>query len=162
VTLLETFSAGGGSPVELDVASFEARRRLSLERTWSAFGTGGDSLYRIGPAPQLLGRRVVELPQGRSRLRAELDDPGRFARVDPRSPLIPTHVTGVVKGGSVDGRALAAALNGRVVATAVGFEDLGERKLDLSILLPERALRAGRNRLELFEIRTRTRRRRPC
>ena len=97
----------------------------------------------MGPRPELLGRRVGAAPPGDGRV--ELEDPGQFEDVDPDSPLLPIWVAGTVTalpGGSE----VAIVVNGRVEATTK--VDRGH----FGALVPPRALRAGANRVEVFEI----------
>jgi hypothetical protein len=48
------------------------------------------------------------------------------------------------------GRVIAVAVNGRIAATGRTFTLAGSRGEQFSLLIPERALRAGSNRLELL------------
>jgi Sulfatase len=139
------------------------RRREGLRR-WRAakFGTGasserrfGDpwlSAYRIGPNQELLGDRVA--PSRRSgELRCELANAKLLDDVDFRRMLVPTRVVGRIFGsppGVV--RDLAVAVNGRVWAVGRSFRLRGRPREFFSLIVPERALRQGDNRLELLEV----------
>ena len=117
----------------------EERRRY--ER--SLLEAAGYDAFKMGPRPELLGRRVGAAPPGDGRV--ELEDPGQFEDVDPDSPLLPIWVSGtvtVLPGGSE----VAIVVNGRVRATTK--VDRGR----FGALVPPRALRAGANRVEVFEI----------
>jgi Sulfatase len=117
----------------------EERRRY--ER--SLLEAAGYDAFAMGPRPELLGRRVGAAPPGDGRV--ELEDPGQFEDVDPDSPLLPIWVAGTVTalpGGSE----VAIVVNGRVKATTK--VDRGH----FGALVPPRALRAGANRVEVFEI----------
>jgi hypothetical protein len=116
-------------------------------------GTGVAGLYGIGPRPDLHGRLLSELRLlQRGRVRAALTDPGRWRSVHVHSWLLPLHVTGRIGGGRTNGRRLAIAVNGRIAATAWSFRPLGAKRLSISALIPEPALRAGRNDVRVYEI----------
>jgi hypothetical protein len=146
-------------------AEFE-RRRHEL-RLWRAskYGTGaqselvfGDpwaSAYRIGPHPELIGRRV---PAGAvvasRRVRGEVANAGLLADVDPDAEILPTRVTGRLVGSPSGAmRDLAVAVNGRIRAVGRSFHLRGRRTEFFSLLVPESALRPGRNAVTLLEVR---------
>jgi Sulfatase len=119
----------------------QRRERRRYER--SLLEAVGYDAYAIGPRPELLGRRVGAAPPGGGRV--ELEDPSQFEDVDPDLPLLPIWVSGTVTalpGGSE----LAIVVNGRVESTT--RVDRGR----FGALVPPRALRAGANRVEVFEI----------
>jgi hypothetical protein len=141
------------------------RQRAALAR-WRArkFGTGaqskrlfGDpwaSAFRIGPHPELLGDRVrAALPRS-GEVHGELAvNAGRLDEVDPRGPIVPTRVVGRIEGsgpGAV--RDLAVAVNGRVWAVGRSFHLRGRPSELFSLIVPERALHRGDNRLQLLEV----------
>jgi hypothetical protein len=71
--------------------------------------------------------------------------------VDPGSGFVPAHVAGTIPGGRLGGgRTVAVAVNGRVVATGVTFTLAGAGAEQYSVIVPERAFRDGRNRVELL------------
>jgi hypothetical protein len=68
--------------------------------------------------------------------------------------VVPTLVTGELTGdlpGSE--RDLALAVKGRIAAVGRSFQLVRPEHEYFSLLMPENALRAGVNRLELFEVR---------
>ena len=134
-----------------------ARRREHAER----LGVGGESAvlygdpwasaYRVGPRADLLGRPIGALHA--DRVRASLANRALYARVSPRSQVLPTRVTGSLFGvppGSH--RDLALAVNGRVRATSRSFDFHRGEPEYYSFQLPETALQPGRNRLEIVEL----------
>jgi hypothetical protein len=133
----------------IDAPSYERELRAALARKLRLFGTDP---YSFGPRGDLLGRRTTDLrvlPRGRDR--ALVARPDLYAHVDPRSGFVPTHVVGrVALGRPGGGRVLAVAVNGRVAATGRTFTLASRRSEQFSLLIPERALRRGRNRLELL------------
>jgi hypothetical protein len=143
-------------------AEFERRR----ERLWrwraAKFGTGaqselifGDpwaSAYRIGPHPELLGRRVPPVAAGE--VRAVMANAALAANVDPGGEILPTRVTGRLVGGPpAAARDLAVAVNGRIQAVGRSFHLRGRRPEFFSLLVPETALRRGGNAIRLLEVR---------
>ena len=117
-------SSGGATSARCSRRPATTRSRWARGRSWSAAARG---------------RR--EPGDGR----VELEDPGQFEDVDPDSPLLPIWVAGTVTalpGGSD----VAIVVNGRVEATTK--VDRGR----FGALVPPRALRAGANRVEVFEI----------
>ena len=118
----------------VDTPSFEAAKRAALLRKLRLFG---DGLYAFGPRPDLLGRRVTAR--------------GRRQTVDPASGFVPSHVTGTIPGGRRGGgRTVAVAVNGTVMATGTTFTLEGSDEEQYSVMLPERALRPGTNRIAVL------------
>ncbi len=76
-----------------------ARRNASL------FGEGADSLYRIGPHRELLGRTLAEFARGSVPGAAvRLDGEPLYANVQLRSGFLPARVVGEVTGASLFSR----------------------------------------------------------
>jgi hypothetical protein len=147
--------------ISVSKARFE-RRRHAL-RVWRAikYGTGaqsellfGDpwaSAYRIGPHRELIGSPVGAVRAGATR--AEIANAALVADVDRSEEIIPTRVTGRLPGtprGKM--RDLAVAVNGRIEAVGRSFHLRGRRTEFFSLLVPESALRRGRNQLEVLEV----------
>jgi hypothetical protein len=139
------------------------RRREGLRR-WRAakFGTGASSerrfddpwlsAYRIGPNQDLLGTRVGELSRS-SEVRCVLANAELLNDVDPRRRLFPTRVVGRIFGSPPGAlRNLAVAVNGRVWAVGRSFRLRGRPREFFSLIVPERALQPGDNRLQLIEV----------
>jgi hypothetical protein len=150
--------------VSIDIGELERRREALRRRRAGKFGTGlqselvfGDpwaAAYRIGPHPELLGRRVVTaaLPGSRG-VHAELANAELLDQVDPDDSILPTRVVGRLEGsppGAV--RDLAVVVNGRIRAVGRSFHLDGRRPEFFSLMVPETALRRGRNALELVEV----------
>jgi hypothetical protein len=123
----------------VDRPGFEARKQAVVARKVRLFGDGRDDIYAFGPRPDLIGRSA---PAGAG---------GRVVTVDPASGFVPTHVAGAVSGGRPGGdRVVAVAVNDRVVATGVTFTLNGSQEEQYSVVVPERALHAGRNRISVL------------
>ncbi len=151
--------------VRIGVAEMERRRELWRRRWADLFGAGiqsrvlyGDPwamAYRIGPHPELLGRRVASLQVGRvDGIRAEVANASLPRHVAPGDSVFPTRVTGALQGVPFgEHRDLAVAVNGRIRAVGRSFDLWWKRREFFSMMVPETSLHAGRNRLEVFEVR---------
>jgi hypothetical protein len=75
----------------------------------------------------------------------------RYRHVDPRTGFVPAHLVGRIDHGQRGGgRIVAVAVNGKIAATGRTFTLQGSEDEQFSLLIPERALRPGSNRLELL------------
>jgi hypothetical protein len=149
--------------VRIGLPEMERRRALWRQRWARLFGTGiqsrvlyGDPwamAYRIGPSPELLGRHVSALQVRPSALRAGLENAGLFRDVSPSGRYFPTLVTGELRGVPFgEHRDVAVAVNGRIHAVGTSFDLWWKGREFYSVLVPESALRSGRNKIEVFEI----------
>jgi Sulfatase len=140
--------------VRIGRRAFARRRAQNIRRRLRWFGSGRESRYRIGPFPGLLGRPLAGLPiLGRSGAMVQLEDEQDFRAVDLASPLLPVRVVGTVQGGRPDQvRDVVVAVNGVVAATGRTFHLVKGGAEYVSVFLPEPALRAGANEVELFEV----------
>ena len=135
------------------------RRRAVVRRRIRRYGHGDlASLYMgIGPNRHLIGRPVAELrllPRGP--VRATFVFGGRLRGVRPSSGLVPTQLAGRLRGGRRGARRdLAVAVNGRIEVVGRSWRLRGEPGERFALNLPERALRRGRNRVVLIEVRRR-------
>ena len=68
------------------------------------------------------------------------------------SPVFPARLTGQIEGGGGTERDLAVAVNGRIWAVGRSFHLEDQRPEYFSLMVPDRALHAGRNSAELFEV----------
>jgi Sulfatase len=133
----------------VDTPSYQRERRAALARKLSLFG---DDIYAFGPRPDLLGRRLTELsPLPATGERALVARPERYRDVDPDSGFMPVRIVGRIEPGRRGGgRVLVVALNGTVAATGRTFTLEGSEAEQFSVLIPERRLRRGANRVELL------------
>jgi hypothetical protein len=142
------------------------RRRSHWRRRWARlFGTGIESrvlygdpwamAYRVGPHPELLGRRVSSLPSRRADgISAQVANASLVQNVTPGGGLFPTRVTGPLRGVPFDEhRDVAVAVNGRIRAVGRSFDLWWKGREFFSVMVPETSLRAGHNRVEVFEVR---------
>jgi hypothetical protein len=144
---------------DLEAAREEVRRRRAAKfgtgaQSQAAFGDPWASAYRIGPHQELLGRRVSPSTLESSRgLRAQVANAELLQNVDPQGPLLPTRIAGRLKGGVPrELRDVALALNGRIAAVGESFRLRGRPAEFFSLMVPNSALRPGRNQVELIEV----------
>jgi hypothetical protein len=150
--------------IRIGAGELERRRQEVRLRRARTFGTGLQSallfgspwatLYRVGPHPELLGRRVGELRARSSRrLGAQVANVALLRSVSEGESIHPTRVTGSLSGGAPGAlRNLAVAVNGRLRATGRSFHLRGKPSEFFSLLVPEDSLQRGRNSLALFEV----------
>ena len=151
--------------VRIGLAEMQERRALWRRRWASLFGTGiqsrilyGDPwamAYRIGPHPELLGRRVSSLPvEPGDGISARVANAALLRHVRPDGALLPTRVTGPLRGVPFgEHRDVAVAVNGRIRAVGRSFDLWWRGREYFSLMVPETSLRPGRNRVEIFEVR---------
>jgi hypothetical protein len=148
----------------VSIGRSELEERRAALRLWRArkFGSGGESrlffgdpwasAYRIGPHPELLGRRAGR-PRAAPALRARLANAGLLRDVPERGGVLPTRVVGELTGGSPGStRDLAVAANGRIRAVGRSFRLRGQRPEYFSLMLPEDAIHPGSNTVELLAV----------
>jgi hypothetical protein len=133
----------------VDTPTYRREVRSALARKLRLFGA---DTYGFGPRSELLGRRPAELrvqPPGRER--ALVARPDLYRDVEPDTGFVPTHLVGrLASGRRGGGRVLAVAVNGVIAATGRTFTLEGAASEQFSLMIPERALRRGRNRVRLY------------
>ena len=131
---------------------FERERQEIVDRNLGLFGTGRDGPERpflIGPNHELIGRPASEAGE---KLPVDLSYANEYRNVNPASGYVPTHVTGIVRGGGTTKRNIAVAVNGTIVAVGNTFTlAAGTEGEIVSVMVPETAFREGRNTVEVFE-----------
>jgi sulfatase-like protein len=137
----------------LDLATLRARRVRSLARQQAAFGSGSWArLYKVGPHRELVGREVATLSVRPSAATGiTLDGESLLQSVDPGSALLPSFIEGKLIGKFPARQDVAVAVNGTIEAVTKTFRQAGETRF--SALVPESALQAGRNTVDVFGIR---------
>jgi hypothetical protein len=148
--------------LHISAKELERRRGMLLRARLRHFGAGDwNRLFTgIGPSRSLIGRPVAVLPRAPSgALRATIVGASDMRRVRRDSPVLPIHVAGPIAGSSGDQtRDVAVAVNGKIEATGRTFhlhlppKDRERAGESFALLVPERSMRPGRNRVELFEI----------
>jgi hypothetical protein len=151
--------------VRIGLRELDRRRELWREHWARVFGTGlgsevlyGDpwtQAYRIGPHPELLDRRVATLPVApRKGVSGTMTYASRIRAVSSGEEVLPIRITGPLHGlAPEEHRDLAVAVNGRIRAVGRSFDVRRAEREFFSLMVPEQAMRPGRNRVELFEVR---------
>ena len=128
----------------------------SAERRHDLFGSGQwyPAHYARGRYAALVGQRVEELlDESPTAIEVALDRPEAFLDVDPASDFMPVLMTGEVRSGEEDIRALAIAVNGTIATVTEPWKvAIGGREGRWSAVVPERVLRPGRNAVETFAV----------
>jgi hypothetical protein len=142
------------SIVRMSARRWEAQRRAVVRRRLRNLGSGDwASLYTsLGPHRELIGRDVARArrPPG---VRATISLSPSFARVRRSSGVVPCQIAGRIHdSGAARERDLAIAVNGRIEAVGRSFHLKGESAESYAVMVPEDALREGRNRVEVLEV----------
>jgi hypothetical protein len=149
--------------LRISARELERRRGALLRKRLRRFGHGDwDSLYTgIGPSRELIGEPVAELPRagGGAALQAGIAGAAAMRAVKRDSLVRPTQVAGAIVGGGRDEtRPIAVAVNGTIEATGETFHlrlpkaERARTGESFAVMVPERSIRPGRNRVEVFEI----------
>jgi hypothetical protein len=105
-----------------------------------------NGLYRIGPRPDLIGRRIDgAAPAAASGPRATVDSPGDYDAIADSALTLPALVSGDVTG-LADDAVIAVAVNGRVEATTRVFPG------GYVAMVPPESLRAGSNSISVLQV----------
>jgi hypothetical protein len=130
--------------------TFSRERQAIVDRNQRLFGSGGDSVFEIGPHPELIGRPASAAGEPLDVEFAYGDD---YENVDPASAYIPVHVVGRVNGSEQAPRDIAVAVNGTIHAVGNTFTlAVGDEGELVSVLVPESAFRKGRNRVQVLQV----------
>ena len=123
------------------------------KRNAALFGKGSDSLYRIGPRSDLLGRQVSTLPatvadDASVSIDRELD----LENVRKASGYVPAQILGQLSWQSLrPDENLAIAINGRVAATTKPYSYRGAT--EFSSMVDEAVVHYGRNTVDVYAVR---------
>jgi hypothetical protein len=147
-----SLSAFAGKPVTVSFDEFLRARDRELSRTITLLGTGDPAgIYRVGPHRELVGRSLAELDVGAAAVGGVLlDGVQQYASLNPAAQVLPAYLTGRLEGVEL-GAALAVAVNGRIRAVGSAFDLQGSTVM--ATLVPEDALRRGKNSIRVFEVR---------
>ncbi|HTU16234.1 MAG TPA: sulfatase-like hydrolase/transferase [Solirubrobacterales bacterium] len=146
---------GSGPPVTAPMGRVLTQRRAYVDRIAATFGadTGWRRVLELGPNRDLIGRRIDPSWLAGSGESAAIDPDRSGAALDLYRPGAVSNKL-LRQRGTISGleetRPLAVAVNGRVAAVGESFAEGDLTRY--TILLPEWALRPGRNRIELFAV----------
>jgi hypothetical protein len=149
-----------GGDYTFPVEALERRWQGAVRRRLALFGSGGGrepmALYRIGPHPELVGRRAASLPRVHGRATALIHQVADLKQVDPASGFVPGEITGEMPNGRPGGgRPIALVLDGTIAATGLTFSLEGSPVENFEVIVPEPAFYRGANEARVFEIVTR-------
>lgn len=144
----------GSSWVSMSLRALRAKRLQTLRQKNATFGSGPFSrVYRIGPHRSLLGRSVSGLRvRTGSAIKAKLVNPSRSAlkKVDPDTGVVPVYFQGTINGSPSTQLDLAIALNGKIQAVTQTYAQ--HESTRFAAIVPETALKSGRNSLTVFSV----------
>jgi hypothetical protein len=146
-------SSPDGPDVSIAPQALAARLLATARRNARWFGAGTDSLYRLGPRPDLLGRPIASFRRSVARDgQFDLNQEPLLANVNRESGAVPVHLLGPVPwAGLRSSDVLALAINGHVVATTRPFAYANAPYFDA--VVDENALHDGHNDLAMFAVR---------
>jgi len=139
-----------GYRVDLELlADREPWRRARLAEQAALLGDANDPAA-IGAAPELHGRRVIDLPRRPGEAGINLEAADAWDRVELGRDVLPAEVRGVLSGPeSLLERTVAVALNGVVGASVRPRRDAGGT-MRIAAVLPESLFRSGLNDIDVF------------
>ena len=140
--------------VRMPAARWKAQRRAVVRRRLRHLGSGDwASLYTsLGPHRELIGRDVTNARSTHG-TRATISLSHSFAQVRRSSGVVPCQIAGRIDdSGPAQERDLAVAVNGRIEAVGRSFHLKGETAESYAVMVPEDALRDGRNTVEVLEV----------
>ncbi len=149
-----------GGEYTFSADALERRRQAAVRRKSALFGSGGgrepEALYRIGPHPELVGRRATTLPRRSGHATARIDQAADLQQVDPVSHFVPGEITGAIPNGRPGGgRPIALVMNGKIAATGRTFSLAASDVESFEVIVPEWTFQRGANEARVFEIVTR-------
>jgi hypothetical protein len=142
------------SVVSISKRRWIARRAAVVRRRLRELGSGDwPSLFTsFGPRRDLIGRRVADV-RAAGGVRATLSLARSFREVRRAGGVVPCQIAGRIRGsGPTAERDIAIAVNGRIAAVGRSFHLRGETVESYSVMVPEDALREGRNSVEVLEV----------
>jgi Sulfatase len=142
------------SVVSISKRRWIARRAAVVQRRLRELGAGDwASLFTaFGPHRELIGREVADV-RAASGVRATLSLARSFRRVRRSGRVVPCQIAGRIRGsGPTAERDIAVAVNGRIAAVGRSFHLRGEHVESYSVMVPESALRDGRNTVEVLQV----------
>jgi hypothetical protein len=134
-------------------AAVAAEVRRIARRNQALFGTGEDSLYRIGPRPDLVGRMPSALPRTRAPdADVSIDRELELENVQKSSGYVPAQILGRITWSSLrSDDDLAITVNGRIAATTKPYAYRGAT--EFSAMVDENLLHDGRNSVDVYAVR---------
>lgn len=134
----------------LKVQDIQGFPRLKWQVRHFGSGSSLEKMGSPGPFPELIGRRVSELPENQNgTVQFQSERMPYFEQVDPDSDFLPALFSGSITGTQRHELPLAVAMNGEIQATTKTSEWLHMERY-FSALLPASAFEKGLNPVQLF------------
>jgi hypothetical protein len=137
--------------LKIPAAAFQRERAQIIARNHRLFGSGADGpqrIYEIGPHPELIGQPASAAGPP---LSVGLTDAGDYAKVDPSTGFVPTHIVATVNGPDRHPRDIAVAVNGTIQAVGSTFTlAVGNAGELVSVMVPESAFHKGKNTVQVL------------
>ncbi|MFM8561475.1 MAG: sulfatase-like hydrolase/transferase [Solirubrobacterales bacterium] len=128
-------------PVSHPFEKMLAERRVIVDRWTRLFPGGDESLYRLGPNQELIGKEAAPLETAAGKAKAEIANRSLYEDIRPESGVLPFNVAGRLSGlGS--GRPLAVAVNGKVAAVGESYNT--PDGIRFGILVPPKTMTGSR------------------
>lgn len=132
--------------ISVPFAEVLAQRRAVLKSAATQLGAR-TGLFRLGPRPDLIGRRARPTSRQAARLDGHLDLAN--ARIE-KGAKIPAFLNGTVRSAAA-GKLLAVGLNGKIVATTRAFNFHGRTRW--GVVVPPSHLHRGANSFAVYLVR---------
>lgn len=142
-------SHGPFGTVEMDRAEVSRQRRAAVKQRNRTFG--GGEFYALAGHREVLGKAPGQV-EGVLPLDSAPGDPAALERVDLASRYRPSFFRATITPGGEPGRAVAVALNGRIVATTRTWTDEASGNEVAGVNLPSGKFVQGVNRVALYEL----------
>lgn len=143
---------GKAKGVSASLSKLRAKRSRTLAQQVANYGSGSFArVYRVGPHHELIGRSASPfLIRSNDGIEAKLSNPSRaeLDAVDPGAEIVPVYFQGTIGGKHGKELQLAIALNGKIQAVTRTYLQAGATRF--AAIVPERALRRGRNTVAVF------------
>jgi len=129
-----------------------AQRDEIVARIGRLFGLGWQGVYRYGPRPGLIGKRIDSLehlePDASESF--SLSGSENYEQVDLEASFLPALLAGT-PSGIPNGAAVAFAINGRIAATAEVYDSI-KGPQQIAAVAPPRIFRDGANEVAVYRI----------
>ena len=141
----------GDGTLGIALGDMRTQTKSTVFRKEARFGRGDDSLYRIGFNKDLIGSVASAASAGSDSIHVQLQGEALLADTRLSGKYLPVWISGYVTHGEIDRSVeLAVAVNGRIQALTRAFRTTGIQRF--RAMVPESALREGRNRVDVFAI----------
>ncbi len=152
-TLCKQETLGGQAPIKVSASILESSTVPQEIRRRFGAANEPEALFRIGPHPELIGRRIADLPiSAESPAELALSRSGSVYTQDPTA-LVPCYTEGRVVAPPVSTTpvVLAVAVNGIIRATTRTYR-FEKYRAHFTAMVPESAFREGKNDVAYYTV----------